>query len=191
MIDQSKFTIGFRKKCGSKTKVGVLRKWYFNFDDIDKIISKLSHKLTCVDELVLKEGTKIYPVYATKKASSNHNLVPNDAANYYRHFDVLILLHRGPSERERIQELVNDGRICVIIQRFDNSFELLGFHSGMIINTDDYSTHDNEATTTINISTPDNEEESTGIKLLNINENWINTHLPISEFTHEFTKEFT
>lgn len=61
----------------------------------------------------------------------------------------------------------------------------------MTINTDDYSTHDNEATSTINISTPDNEEELTGIKLLNITENWINEHLPIREFTHEFTKEFT
>lgn len=191
MISQSKFTIGFRKKCGSKTKVGVLKKWYFNFDDTDRVLTKLSHKLTCVDKLVLKDGARIYPVYATKKASSNHTLVPNDAANYYRHFDTLILLHRGLSERERIQELVDDGRICVIIQRFDNSFELLGYHSGMTINADDYSTHDNEAITTINISTPDNEEEPTGIKLLNINQSWINNHLSIKEFTHEFTKEFT
>lgn len=191
MIDESRFTIGFRKKCGIKTKVGILRKWYLNYDDVDRIQTKLTYKLTCVDEFVLKEGAKIYPVYATKKSASNHNLVPVDAANLYRHFDTLVLLHRGASECERIQELVNDGRICVIIERLDNSFEMLGYHSGMTINTDDYSTHDNEAITTINISTPDNEEEPTGIKLLNINQSWINNHLSIKEFTHEFTKEFT
>lgn len=191
MIDQSKFTVGFRKKCNYKSKIGIIRKWYLNYNDIDRINSKLTHKLTYVKELVLKDDVKIYPIYATKKASSNHSLLPNDAANYYRHFDTLILLYRGPSERERIQELINDGRVCVIIERFDNTFELLGYHSGMVINSDDYSTHDNEATTTINIATPDNEEEPTGIKLLNINQTWINEHLSIHEFTNEFTKEFT
>lgn len=193
MIDQGKLTGGFLKKCGYKSKAGVLRKYYFNYDDLDRINSKLSHKLTCVDELVLKDGAKIFPVYATKRASSNHTLVTLEGADMYRHNDTLVILHRNSQSRERIQELVNDGRICVIIERVDeeNKFELLGYHSGLKIMSDDYNTHENNASSTISVATPDNEEEKTAIKLLNINQSWINDHLPIHEFTNEFTQEFT
>ena len=193
MIDQSRLSGGFVKKCGYKSKAGVLRKWYLNYDDVDRLKTKLSHKLTCIEELVLKDGAKIYPVYATKRAASNHNLVKSEGKDLYKHEDTLVILHRNPSSRERIQELVNDGRICVIIERVDREsrFEFLGFDSGMVITSDDYNTHDNNASSTISIATPDNEEELTAIKLLNIEQMWINEHLPIHEFTNEFTQEFT
>lgn len=193
MIDQSRLSGGFVKKCNYSPKAGVIRKWFFNYEDLDRIASKLSHKNTCVDELVLSKDAKIYPVYATKKASSNHQLITSDGGNFYKHSDTLVIIHRDKYSREYVQELVNGGRICVIIERVDENskYELLGYHSGMAITSDDYNTHENNATSTIIVSTPESEEESTAIKLLNINELWIKNHLLIGEFTQEFTLEFT
>lgn len=189
MIDQSRLSGGFVKKCNYSPKAGVLKKWFINYDDIDRINTKLTNKLTCIEELILKPEAVMYEVYATKKASCNHQIITSDAGNYYKHSDTLVILHRDASSRERIQELVNGGRICVLIERLDqeNKMEFLGYHSGMIITSDDYNTHDNKATSTITIASPEGEEEPTAIKLVTQG----NPSPRIREFTYEFTLEFT
>jgi hypothetical protein len=173
-----KLSKGFVKKCAHKPKQGIKRKWYFNIDDIDKTATQLANRGTKVTALVLNAGAKVYAAEGNNKTSkANHALVVGDHVNGYIHTDNFTVLYRGEEERERIQELVDGGKVGVIVEKVDTgaqgelSYEILGLESGMAITEDNWSSSENGGATLLTVATMEGEEEGTGAKL------WIDTDL--------------
>ena len=167
-----KLSGGFVKRCGTRPKQGLKRKWYFNHSDVDRAATQLANKGTKVTLLVLKAGKKLYPAAGNSKTlKAKHALSVLDFDRGYVHTDTLTILYHGEEERERIQELVEGGRICSINEKVDTgingelSFEIFGYESGMMIINDDYDSSANSGTVTIAVATEKGEEESTGKKL--------------------------
>lgn len=167
-----KLSGGFAKKCGTRPKQGLKRKWYFNYDDVDRAATQLANKGTKISLLVLKAGKKLYQAAGTTKTlKAKHALAVLDFDRGYVHTDTLTILYHGEEERQRIQELVDGGRICSINDKVDSgvsgelSFDVFGYESGMSIINDDYDSSANSGTVTIAVATEKGEEESTGKKL--------------------------
>ena len=162
----------FARQCGHRPKQGIRRKWYFNWDDVDRVATQTANKGTKLTKLVLKAGTNIYPAEGNNKTSkASHALSVLDFGNGYIHTDNYTVLYRGENERERIQELVEGGRVCTITEKVDSglngelSFEVLGLESGMVITEDTWNSSENSGTTTLTVATQEGEEEATGAKL--------------------------
>lgn len=162
----------FARNCGHKPKQGILKKWYFNWDDVDRVATTMVNRNTRVSALVLNAGAKIYAAQGNNKTSrGNHALSVLDFGNGYIHTDNFTVMYRGESERERIQELVEGGRVGTIIQNIDTgingelSYDILGLESGMLITEDNWSSSENSGTTTLTVATQEGEEEATGKKL--------------------------
>lgn len=177
MSCEAKLAGMFARKCGHKPKQGVRRKWYINYDDIDKVGSQSENRGTKISTLVLKASAKIYPAEGNNKTSkASHALSVLDFGNGYIHTDNYSVMYRGEDERERIQELVEGGRVVTISEKVDSgvngelSFEILGFESGMVITEDNWSSSENSGVTTLTVATQEGEEEATGAKLFLMND---------------------
>src|SRR5690606_7238992 len=109
----------FAKKCGHKPKQGVVKKWYANREDIDREATQLDNQGTKISAFVLKAEAKLFPAYGNKVSRANHALAVRDFDNAYIHTDGYTVLYRGETERERIQELVDGGRVVTINQKVD------------------------------------------------------------------------
>lgn len=186
-----KLSKGFVKKCAHKPKTGIRRKWYGNIDDIDRVATQITARGTKVTALVLKVGAKVYAAEGNNKTSrANHALTVGDYVNGYIHTDNFTVLYRGEAERERIQELVDGGKVFTIIERVDTgtagelSYEILGLESGMVITEDNWNSSENGGATLLTVATMEGEEESTGAKL------WIETDLATTVTWLE-TNEYT
>jgi len=162
----------FAKKCGHKPKQGLTRKWYFNWKDIDREATQIVNKGTKITQLVLKQNAVLYKAESAPKGlKAKHALSVLDFGNGYVHTDSLVVLYNGEYERERIQELVDGGRIGSIVEKLDKgvngelSFEVFGYESGMTITEDNYDSSANSGATTITVATEKGEEETTGKKL--------------------------
>ncbi len=161
----------FAKKCGYIPKGGIRNKWYFNWDDVDRVATQVVNKGTKVSKLVLKEGTKLYPAEGYKQSKASHALSILDYGNGYIHTDNYTVTYRGEEERMRIQELVHGGRVGTISEKVNAgingelSFEILGYESGMLITEDNWNSDENGGTTTLTVATKEGEEEATGAKL--------------------------
>lgn len=179
----------FTKVCGHRPKQGVSRKWYINWDDVDKAATQKTNKGTVVTALVLKTSSKIYPAQGNKKVSAlEHALSINDFGNGYIHTDRFSITYKGPSERERIQELVEGARVVTLVEKIDTgisgelSFEIAGLESGMEIIEDTFNSAADSGITKIAVATKEGEEEATGIKLFQMTggtsaiETWITTN---------------
>jgi len=185
----SKLAGSFAKRCGHKAKAGVKEKYYINHDDIDFVGTQTARRGTSVTALVLKAGAKIYSaesVNAGRKVM--HALAVGDYGNGYTHTDTLIVTYRGEEESERIQELVDGGRVVTINRMVDGgengetSYKIAGLESGMLITNDDYDSSANNGTTTLIVATKEGEEEATGLKSwsegsLADTETWISENL--------------
>jgi hypothetical protein len=182
----SKLAGEFSLKCGYKSKQGLKKKWYFNWDDIDRVATQLENKGTKITTLVLKLNTFLYSAKGTSKTlKAKHALSVLDFGNGYIHTDTLTIQYHGENERIRIQELVEGGRIGSIVEKVDGglngelSYEVFGFESGMTIIEDNYDSAANSGTVTISVATEKGEEESTGKKLFlmfggsNATKDWI------------------
>jgi len=163
---------GFVKKCAHKPKQGIKRKWYFNHSDIDVAATQSANRGTKVTALVLKAGAKIYAAEGNYKTSKgNHGLTLGDFVNGYIHTDNFTVLYRGEDESERIQELVDGGKVGTIIEMVDTgvsgelSYKILGLESGMIITEDIWSSHENGGATNLTVATLEGQEELTGAKI--------------------------
>lgn len=161
----------FIKECTHRPKQGVTKKWYINWEDIDRVATQLNASKTGITALVLKSGAKIYKAEGTDKTSkASHALVVGEYANSYTHTDTYTLLYKGDAQKEQIQKLVDGARVVSLIEKVDTglagetTFEIVGFESGMLITNDDYDTGANSGTTTIVVATKEGEEEATGIK---------------------------
>lgn len=175
----------FARQCGHRPKQGVQKKWYFNWEDVDRAATKIENKGTKVTQLVLKTGAKLYPAEGNAKTSNaSHALSILDFGNGYIHTDNFTLLYRGEEERMRIQELVEGAKVCTLVKKTDGgvngelSFEVLGLESGMIITEDNWNSKENSGSTALTVATLEGEEESTGAKLftlgsLDATEQWI------------------
>lgn len=162
----------FKKICGYKPKSGIKKKWYGNVDDIDKEATVLANKGNKVQTLILKAGKKIYSVGGNDKS---HGLraagVVGDYGNGFTHTDVVNILYRGLSERERIQEVVDGARIFSIIEKVDGgengelTYEIAGFESGMLMNAFDYDSSANSGVATLTVASKEGEEEGTAPKV--------------------------
>jgi hypothetical protein len=179
----------FSRICGFKTKEGIKRKWYFNWDDVDRTTTTVVNKGTKVTVLTLKTGAKIYEARGTTKTlKNNHKLSVLDYGNGYIHTDMFTLDYHGENERQRIQELVDGGRICSIVEKIDTglngelTYEIYGLESGMTITEDNYDSSANSGATTITVATEKGTEEATGKKLFLLatgtaaTATWINTN---------------
>jgi len=162
----------FTKKCGYKPKQGLTKKWYMNWEDVDREATQVINKGTKVVHLVLKPNTKLYKAESAPKGlKAKHALSVLDFGNGYIHTDTLAVMYNGANERQRIQELVQGGRVISIVEKLDKglngelSFEIFGFESGMTITEDNYDSSANSGVTTITVATEKGEEESTGKKL--------------------------
>lgn len=168
---EEKLAGAFIKKCGHKPKQGVAKKWYINWEDIDREATQLANKRTKITALVLKEGAVIYPAIGNKVSRANHALAVRDFDNAYIHTDSYIVTYRGEEELERIQELVDGGRVVTINEKIDGGlageikYAVLGFESGMLITEDTWNTAENGGSTTLTVATMEGEEEATGAKL--------------------------
>lgn len=172
----------FIKKCGHRPKQGVRRKWYFNWDDVDRTATQTVNKGTKVTALVLKAGAKIYEAEGNGKTSkASHALSVLDFGNGHIHTDNFTILYYGENERERVQELVEGARVGTIVERVDSgmngelAFEIAGLESGMTITEHNYSSSENSGTVTVTVATPEGEEESTGIKLFLMEDGYTET----------------
>lgn len=161
----------FIHDCTHRPKQGVVKKWYVNWEDIDRVATQLNTAKTGVTSLVLNTGAKIYKAEGTDKTSkASHALKVGDFANSYTHTDTYTVLYKGDTQKEQIQKLVDGARVVSIIEKVDTglagetTFEIVGFESGMVITNDDYDTSANSGTTTIIVATKEGEEEATGIK---------------------------
>lgn len=162
----------FAKRCGYKPKQGLTRKWYFNWADVDREATQLTNKGTKITQLILKVNALLYPAESAPKGlKAKHALSVMDFGNGYVHTDTLVVLYNGEQERERIQELVDGGRVGSIVEKLDTgvngelTYEVFGYESGMKITEDNYDSSANSGVTTITVATEKGEEESTGKKL--------------------------
>ncbi len=172
----------FARQCGHRPKQGIQKKWYLNWNDIDRAATHLDKRGTVVTQLTLKENAYLYPAEGNPKIhKASHSLSVLEFGNGYIHTDTYTITYRGADERERIQELVDGAKVCTIIQKTDGgvngelTFEIVGFESGMVVTEDNWSSAENSGATTLTVSTLEGEEETTGIKLLQIEdvEDWI------------------
>ncbi|MBE7691140.1 hypothetical protein [Tenacibaculum piscium] len=169
---ETKLSKGFLKKCGYKPKQGIVKKWYFNWEDVDRVATQLVNRGTKVSAFVLKVGAKIYPAEGNGKTSkANHTLGSGDFGKGYIHTDNYVVMYRGENERERIQELVDGGKVGTIIRGVDSgvsgelTYQIVGLESGMEITEDVWNSSENGGTASIATATNEGEEESTGVKL--------------------------
>jgi hypothetical protein len=167
-----KLTGQFVKRCGYKPKQGLTRKWYFNWDDIDREATQITNLGTKITQLILKQGAVLYKAEGVTKAlKAKHALSVLDFGNGYVHTDNLVVVYAGEEERQRIQELVQGGRVGSIVQKLDTglngelTFEVFGYESGMTIIEDNYDSNANSGAISISVATQKGEEESTGKKL--------------------------
>lgn len=183
----------FTQMCGHRPKQGVSKKWYINWDDIDKEATQKANKGTVVTALVLKTGAKMYPAQGNRKVHSiEHALSIKDFGNGYIHTDRFTITYKGENERERIQELVDGARVVTLSQKVDTgvsgelSYEIAGLEAGMEITEDNFNSAADSGVTKIAVATKEGEEESTGIKLFKMTggleaiETWItaNAYVP-------------
>lgn len=162
----------FTKVCGHRPKQGVSRKWYINWDDIDRTATQIANKGTKVTALVLKTGKKIYRAEGNKKTSSVESaLAVKDFGNGYIHTDRFTILYKGEDQRLRVQDLVEGARVVTLIERVDKgvngelSFEIAGLESGMEITEDNFNSAADSGVTKIAVATREGEEEATALKL--------------------------
>lgn len=162
----------FVKKCGYRPKQGIRRKWYFNWEDVDRVATQTTNRGTKVTLLVLKTGKFFYLAGGNDKSHKGaHALSVLDFGNGFIHTDMYALLYRGENERQRLQELVEGARVCSIIEKVDGgvngelTYEILGLESGMLITEDKWSTAENSGSVAITVATKAGEEENTGAKL--------------------------
>jgi len=162
----------FVQHCGYKSKQGLRKKWYFNWDDVDRVATQLVNKGTKITTFVLKPDAFLFPAQGNSKTlKAKHALSVLDFGNGYVHTDTLTIQYHGENERLRIQELVEGGRVGSINKKVDGglngelAFEVFGYESGMTIIEDNYDSAANSGTVTISVATEKGEEESTGKKL--------------------------
>lgn len=162
----------FARNCGHRPKQGITKKWYFNWEEVDFGATLRVNRGTKVTALIFKAGGKLYPAQGNDKShKGNHALSVLDFGNGYIHTDNFTVLYRGENEAERIQELVDGGRVGTIIKNVDTglngelSYSILGLESGMVITEDIWSSSENGGTTTLTVATKEGEEESTGKKI--------------------------
>lgn len=162
----------FAETCGHMPKQGIRKKWYINYDDIDRTATQLENRGTRIKALVLKANTYIYPAFGTSKTlKGKHALSVLDFGNGYIHTDNFTVTYHGEDERLRIQELVDGARLVSINEKVDTgingelSYDVFGFESGMTIIEDNYDSAANSGVVTIAVATEKGEEECTGKKL--------------------------
>ncbi len=178
----------FSRKCGHKPKQGVSKKWFINWEDIDREATTTINKATKITALVLKENAKLYPAKGGSKSKKvRHALAVNDFGKGYIHTDELIVEYRGENESERIQELVLGARVISINKMVDTgvngetTYRVAGLESGMEIINDDFDSNANSGTTTLIVATNEGEEEATGLKSLLITANTMPSDLAETE----------
>lgn len=162
----------FVKKCGYRPKQGIAKKWYFNWDDVDRVATQLANKGTKITLLILKENCYFYEAQGNNKTSkAKHALAVLDFGNGYIHTDNFTILYHGENERARVQELVDGARVGTIVKKVDIglngelTFEVFGYESGMTIIEDNYDSSANSGAVAIAVATEKGEEEATGKKL--------------------------
>lgn len=169
---ETKLTAAFVRKCGHTSKQGVAKKWYFNWDEVDREATQTTNRGTKVTALVFKPGGKLYPAEGpSKNKKLRHALEIGDFANGYTHTDEFILTYRGEDEAERIQELVDGARVGTLNKMIDTgvngeiSYKIAGLEAGMEIINDDFDSDANSGATTLIVASKEGELEGTALKI--------------------------
>lgn len=179
--------------CGYKPKQGIQKKYYVNFDDIDRAATTLANRNTKISALTLKAGAKIYDAAGNDKSHiGKAEGVVGDYGNGAKHTDVLNIIYNGENERERVQEIIDGARVVTIIKKVDGgesgelTFEILGFEAGMTMSSYSWDSSANSGVATIEVASKDGEEEATPPKLfldtdITTTQAWIdaNVYVPV------------
>ena len=169
---ESELAEGFIRQCGYKPKQGLRRKWYGNWNDVDRVATQTTNKGTKVTALVLKTDKKIYLAEGNDKShQANTSIVIGDFGNGFIHTDRYTAMYRGEDNRIREQELVEGARVFTIVEKIDTgvagelTYEILGLESGMVITELNWNSAENSGTASVVVATKEGEEESTGSKI--------------------------
>lgn len=182
----------FAQKCGYRPKAGIGRKWYVNYDDVDRTGTQMTARRTHITDLLLKAGTKLYPAQGNNTSSASSALVVSDFGNGNTHTDTFTITYNGVNERERVQELIDGARVCTIIEKIGGgqngelTYEMLGYESGMLITAYDWNSNENSGTATITVATKEGEEEATPPKLLLLDEGVAATRYFIEQNQYDY-----
>ncbi len=158
----------FVRDCAYSPKAGLETTVYImNTKDIDRSATQLNDAKTQITNLVLKEGAKLYKMEGGGKYPQGKvALKKGDFGNNWTHSLSVRLMYYGIEERAELNSLIKDGRITAIVERKDTgvngelTFAVLGFESGMAIQSSEWSSADNSGTKPIEFATEEGEEEA-------------------------------
>lgn len=169
----SRLAVGFLRNCERPiSKAGIKRKWYGNFEDIDRAATQLATDGMVISKLVLKPEKKLYPVEGGKKLSSaSYALSITDYGNGYIHTDKYTLTQQNATHLSGIRQLISGARVFSIIEKLDRgvnaetAFWVYGFESGMQLTEHTGSTVENGGSDLLTVATQEGEEEFTPPKI--------------------------
>lgn len=161
------------RECDYKPKQGLDSTMYImNTSEIDRQATQLSASKLMITNLVLKSGGHLFQVDGEGKYPQGAvELVKGDNGNGWKHKLTMRISYYGEVERQQIQEMVKNGRITAIIKKVDTgkngelTYEVLGFESGMTIQTVTWSSAENGGVVAIELATDEGEEEATDRKI--------------------------
>ena len=173
MACEKNITDNFIRKCAYKPKSGLENTLYLaNTKEIDKALSQLSTSKLMVTDFIMVTGKKIYKAEgAGKFPSGKSELVKGDNGVGWKHAASLRILYYGEDEREQIQQMVEDGRFTVIIEKKDTgtagelTYEVLGWESGLSVTSVTWDSAANDGVVLLELATEAGEEEGTDRKI--------------------------
>jgi hypothetical protein len=172
MSCENKLTASFLRTCSYKPKAGLENTVYLmNTSEIDKALTQLD---STVDGMAIKapiifatgaglhkaEGAGKYPQGSTSMAQGDNG------ANW-THTLMVRILYYSATQRALLQKIIDGGRITPVIEKRDKgpvgelAFDVLGWESGLEVQTVEWSSNENEGVVTVTLATADGEFEST------------------------------
>jgi len=168
-----KISKSFLRDCNYRPKANLKTTCYLiNTEDIDKATTQLSSNKMSITDFVLNAGKVVYPAEgAGKYPQANTEIVKGDNGNGWKHGHTLRIIYYGEDEREQLQEMLDDGRITTVIEKNDGglagelTFEVLGFESGMAVQSVTWNSNENDGVVEIVLGTEEDELEGTDRKV--------------------------
>ncbi len=167
-----------RKDCFYRPKGGIKNKIYLiNTDEIDREATQLSENRLKATALVLKENAKVFIWEGKGKfPQGSTEIVKDDFGISYKHKVTHQFEYYGETERSQIQQIASGGRVTAIIEKADGglngelTFEILGFESGMTVQSGTWSSAENRGIVSVEFATEEGEEEATDRKIFLVND---------------------
>ncbi len=169
-----KISKNFVRDCSYSPKSGLHTTIYLvNTEEIDRQATQFNESKTQITNLVLKSGAKLYKMEGGGKYPQGKvTLKKGDFGNNWTHSLSVRLMYYGVEERAELNSLIRDGRVTAIVKRKDTgingelTYAVLGFETGMAVQTSEWSSVDNNGTKPIDFATEEGEEEAMDDRIL-------------------------